>query len=67
MDWEMRKPSPVIVFDLARLADGLLIWAVLSYEMRAGAPHELSDQILSSTKQITVEGQLRCPDTALLE
>ena len=63
IDWEMRKPSPNIVSNLARLADGLLIWAAmvcsfLSYEMRAGAPHELLDQILSSAKQITVEGQL---------
>ena len=63
MDWEMRKPSPIIVSKLARLADGLLIWAAmvcsfLSYEMRAGAPHEILDQILSSAKQITLEGQL---------
>ena len=63
MDWEMRKPSPNIVSNLARLADGLLIWAAmvcsfLSYEMRAGAPHELLDQILSSPKRITFEGQL---------
>ena len=63
MDWEMRKPSPIIVSNLARLADELLIWAAmvcsfLSYEMRAGAPHELLDQILSSTKYITLEGQL---------
>lgn len=63
MDWEMRKPSPTIVSSLARLADGLLIWAAmvcsfLSYEMREGAPHELLDQILSSAKQITLEGQL---------
>ena len=63
MDWEMRKPSPMIVSNLARLADGLLIWAAmvcsyLSYEMRAGAPHELLDQILSSTRQITRQRQL---------
>ena len=63
MDWEMRKPSPNIVSNLARLADGLLIWAAmvcsfLSYRMRAGAPHELLDQILSSTKQITRQRQL---------
>ena len=63
MDWEMRKPSPSIVSNLSRLADGLLIWAAmvcsfLSYEMRAGAPHELLDQILSSAKQITLDGQL---------
>ena len=63
MDWEMRKPSPNIASNLACLADGLLIWAAmvcsfLSYKMRAGAPHELLDQILSSTKQITLEGQL---------
>ena len=63
MDWEMRKPSPIIISNLARLADGLLIWAVmvcsfLSYEMRAGAPHELLDQILSSTNQITRQRQL---------
>ena len=63
MDWEMRKPSPIIVSNLARLADGLLIWAAmvcsfLSYEMRAGAPHELLDQILSSAKQIILQGQL---------
>ena len=63
MDWEMRKPSSIIVSNLARLADGLLIWAAmvcafLSYEMHAGAPHELLDQILSSAKQITLEGQL---------
>ena len=63
LDWEMRKPSSNVVSNLARLADGLLIWAAmvcsfLSYEMRAGAPHELLDQILSSAKQITLEGQL---------
>ena len=63
IDWEMRKPSPIIVSNLARLADGLLIWAAmvcsfLSYEMRAGAPHELLDQIFSSAKQITLEDQL---------
>ena len=63
MDWELRRPSPYIVSNLARLADGLLIWAAMvfsfpSYEMRAGAPHELVDQILSSAKQITLEGQL---------
>ena len=63
VDWEMRKPSPIIVSNLSRLADGLLIWAAmvcsfLSYEMREGAPHELLDQILSSAKQITLEGQL---------
>ena len=63
IDWEMRKPSSIVVSNLACLADGLLIWAAmvcsfLSYEMRAGAPHELLDQILSSTKQITLEGQL---------
>ena len=63
MDWEMRKPSPVIISSLAHLADGLLIWAVmvcsfLSYEMREGAPHELLDQILLSAKQIMLEGQL---------
>ena len=63
MDWEMRKPSPNIISNLACLADGLLIWAAmvcsfLSYEMRAGAPHELLDQILSSTRQITLQGQL---------
>ena len=63
MDWEMRKPSEVIISNLARLADGLLIWAAmvcsfLSYEMRADAPHKLLDQILSSTKQITLQGQL---------
>ena len=63
MDWEMRKPSPIIVSNLACLADGLLIWATmvcsfLSYEMCEGAPHELLDQILSSAKQITLEGQL---------
>ena len=29
MDWEMRKPSPNIVSSLARLADGLLIWAAM--------------------------------------
>ena len=59
MDWEMRRPSPYIVSNLARLADGLLIWAAmvysfLSYEIRAGAPHEFLDQILSSTSQITL-------------
>ena len=63
MDWEMRKPSPNIVSNLACLADGLLIWVAmvcsfLSYEMRADAPHELLDQILSSTKQIMHQGQL---------
>ena len=63
MDWEMRKPSLNIVSNLASLADGLLIWAAmvcsfLSYEMRADAPHKLLDQILSSTKQITRQGQL---------
>ena len=63
MDWEMRKPSPDIVSNLARLADGLMIWAAmvcsfLSYEMRASAPHELLDQIISSAKQITLDGQL---------
>jgi hypothetical protein len=63
MDCEMRKPSPIIVSYLACLADGLLIWATivysfLSYEMRANAPHELLDQILSSPKQITLEVQL---------
>ena len=63
IDWEMRKPSPNIVSNLARLADGLLIWAAmvcsfLSYEMRADAPHKLLDQILSSAKQITLESQL---------
>ena len=63
MDWEMRKPSPNIVSNLARLADGLLIWAAmvcsfLSYEMRADAPHKLLDQILLSTKQITRQSQL---------
>jgi tetratricopeptide (TPR) repeat protein len=63
IDWKMRKPSPVTISDLARLADGLLIWAAmvcsfLSYEMRAGAPHELVEQILSSGKQIALEGQL---------
>ena len=63
MDWEMRKPTPIIVSNLARLADGLLVWAAmvcsfLSYEMRADAPHILLDQILSSTKQITRQGQL---------
>ena len=55
MDWEMRKPSPNIVSNLARLADGLLIWAAmvcsfLSYEMRAGAPHELLDLMNFWTK-----------------
>ena len=63
MDWEMRKPTPIIVSNLARLADGLLVWAAmvcsfLSYDMRADAPHILLDQILSSTKQITRQGQL---------
>ena len=63
MDWEMRKPSPDIVSNLACLADGLLVWAAmvcsfLSYEMRADAPHKLLEQILSSTKQIMLEGQL---------
>ena len=63
MDWEMRKPSPNIVSKLACLADGLLIWAAmvcsfLSYEMRAGAPHEVLDEILTSAKQIALEGQL---------
>ena len=63
IDWEMRKPSPIVVSNLARLADGLLIWAamvcsLLSYEMRADAPHKLLDQILSSTNQITRQGQL---------
>ena len=63
MDWEMRKPSPNIVSNLARLADGLLVWAAmvcsfLSYDMRADAPHKLLDQILLSPKQITRQGQL---------
>ena len=63
MDWEMRKPSPNIVSDLARIADGLLIWAAmvcsfLSYEMRADAPHKHLEQILLSTKQITRQRQL---------
>ena len=63
VDWEMRKPFQIIVSNLARLADGLLIWAAmvcsfLSYEMRADTPHKLLDQILSSTKQITRQGQL---------
>ena len=63
IDWEMRKPPPIIISNLACLADGLLIWAAmvcsfLSYEMRADAPHKLLDQILSSGKQITLEGQL---------
>ena len=59
----MRKPSPNIVSDLARLADGLLVWAAmvcsfLSYDMRADAPHKLLDQIFSYLKQITLEDQL---------
>ena len=63
MDWEMRKPPPNIISNLAHLADGLLVWAAmvcsfLSYEMRADAPHKLLDQILLSTKQITRQGQL---------
>ena len=63
MDWKIRKPSPTTICDLARLADGLLIWAAmvcsfLSYDMRAGAPHELLEQILSSGKQIALKGQL---------
>jgi tetratricopeptide (TPR) repeat protein len=63
MDWEMRKPSQFTISDLARLADGLLIWGAMvcsfvSHEMRAGAPHELLDQILSSGKQIALEDQL---------
>jgi tetratricopeptide (TPR) repeat protein len=63
MDWEMRKPSQFTISDLARLADGLLIWAamvcsLLSHEMRTSAPHELLDRILSSGKEIALEGQL---------
>ena len=63
IDWEMRKPSQFAISNLARLADGLLIWAAmvcsfLSYEMRTCAPHELLDQILSSGKEIALEGQL---------
>ena len=63
MDWEMRKPTPNIVSKLACLADGLLVWAAmvcsfLSYELHADAPHKLLDQILSSMKQITCQGQL---------
>ena len=55
MDLEMRKPSPIIISNLARAA---MVCSLLSYEMRAGAPHELLDQILSFAKQITLEGQL---------
>ena len=63
INWEMRKPSPFTVSNLARLADGLLVWAAMvcsfvSYEMRADAPHKLLDQILLSPKQITRQGQL---------
>ena len=63
MDWEMRKPSPNIVSNLACLADGLLVWAAmvcsfLSYDMRVDTPHKLLDQILLSPKQITRQGQL---------
>ena len=59
----MRKPSPIIVSKLARLAGGLLVWAAtvcsfLSYKMRADTPHKLLDQILSSGKQIALEDQL---------
>ena len=63
IDWKMRKPSTLAISDLAHLADGLLIWAamvcsLLSYKMRAGAPHILLEQIISSGKQIALEGQL---------
>jgi hypothetical protein len=63
IDWKMRKPSSFTISELARLADGLLIWAAmvcsfLSYKMRPGAPHELVEQIISSGKQIALEGQL---------
>ena len=63
MDWEMRKPSQFTISDLARLADGLLIWAAmvcsfLSHEMRTHLPHELLDRIISSGKEIALEGQL---------
>ena len=63
IDWKMRKPSSFIISDLARLADGLLIWAAmvcsfLSYKMRPDSPHELLEQIIASGKQIALESQL---------
>jgi tetratricopeptide (TPR) repeat protein len=63
IDWKMRKPSSFTISNLARLADGLLIWAAmvcsfLSYKMRPDSPHELLEQIIASGKQIALESQL---------
>ena len=63
MDWKICKLSTSTISDLARLADRLLIWAAmvcsfLSYEKWADAPHERLEQIVSSGKEIALEGQL---------
>jgi tetratricopeptide (TPR) repeat protein len=62
IDWRMRKPPAFIISELARLADGLLIWAAmvcsfLSYDIAAGTPLERLEQIVSSGKRIALEGQ----------